>query len=94
MIFVDEQTCKIKPEEEFNIYKVDDLKNDILYIIDTINKFEIDLSNVKEFDTSALQFLISIYKYAQDNEKEFNIIEKSETVEELFVLYNLKSYLE
>lgn len=94
MIFIDENVCRLNFEEELNIYKIEQLKNDILDTFDSIEKFEVDLANVKEFDSAGFQFLVSTKKLAQENNKEFVITNMSKTVQELLELYNVKSYFE
>lgn len=94
MVSIEEKVCKIVAEEEFNIYKVETLKTDILEVFDDFDVVEIDLSKVEEFDSAGLQFLVSLKKSTFDSNKKFVLSATSEKVNSYIELYDIGSYFE
>jgi anti-anti-sigma factor len=63
-----------------NIYSVNELKDKLLEIYETSKEIKIDLSEVSDIDTSAIQALLSLKMSAKKNNIPYKILNPSEVV--------------
>ncbi|WOE70731.1 hypothetical protein RZR97_03955 [Hydrogenimonas thermophila] len=91
-VFTDEGQCFIDLEHSLTIKDVSTLLIKLSATnIKEINEFFIHGMDLKEFDTAGLQILIAIKKYADKNNKEFQMsVGKKET--ELIKFYEMDEY--
>lgn len=86
---------KIKIKGELRARKLAAIRSRLLPYTDT--DLSLDLSEINEFDTSSLQFLLSIRKELEANGNKLVVMSPSESVERIIRFYNkdflLGSYL-
>lgn len=84
--------CKLALEGELTIYNAADLKTAMLEHLKSATEMEIDLSEVSEVDTAALQVLACTKRDAENNSIPFSLVHHSKSVIEALDLYNMTSY--
>ncbi len=85
-----DETCFISlSENELSIQKIENVYS--MLELNNSKKFELNLEQISDCDTSGIQLLLSLQKYAKENEKTLNINFNSK-VKELITLYNLENY--
>jgi len=83
--------------QELNIYNVDDLYNDLLSHLKSIdgNEFILDFSDVDKVDLSAFQLLLSLKKSCELKNIDFKISNiSSKQVKQFFKMFNISKYVE
>ena len=83
--------CKITPEEDFSIYTLEALYAKVQGSWNDFDGCCLNLSHVKECDTAAIQFMVSLKKTCLAAERPFKIASSAEAVDKLLELYALKS---
>jgi ABC-type transporter Mla MlaB component len=79
-------------ENELSIYKIEEIYSKLEKELNKCEKIELNLKNITECDTSGIQLLLSLQKYAKNMNKTLSI-DFNQNVEELVRLYNLKENL-
>ena len=87
-----EQKTLVKLAGDLNIYSVIELKNALLDVITTTPDTELDLAEVQEFDSAALQVLALAKRAAAKNRNTMRITAHSTSVVNLFELYDLVGF--
>lgn len=85
------------PYNELSIYEVEQFADTILEELSSheeSGEFVLDLSHIKKIDLCGIQFLLSVNKQCQKSNIKFSCKNiESESVKEVFDLYNLKSLI-
>ncbi|MBF0320648.1 MAG: STAS domain-containing protein [Nitrospirae bacterium] len=77
---------------EMTIVRANELKGILVDYLPCTDSVELDLSNVAEMDTAGFQLIIALEKEAVKSGKAFKVIKASETVKNIFELYNIAGY--
>ena len=85
-------SCRLSIAEDFTIYVIDGIKDELSKELDIYNNFELDLSEVEEFDSSALQLLLAFDREIKRQEKQLVITGVSSAILKLFNTYGLSQY--
>ena len=72
--------------ENFTIYEVEELKDQLLKEVQTYKDIEVDLSNVLKIDMTAIQLLLSLKKSCEQQNKSLEIINIDTNVFKAFQL--------
>ncbi len=83
--------CKLKFRGELSIYDAEAAMGELLPYFDDYKNFELDLSDISEFDSAGVQILLLGKKEASLANKPLVITKMSASVEELLELYRLRS---
>ncbi len=87
-----DETCFISlSENELSIQKIEEIFSLLEAELNNCHKLELNLEHISDCDTSGVQLLLSLQKYAKENEKTLNINFNSK-VKELIDFYNLQNY--
>lgn len=81
-----------QPKGELTIYTAAETKDKLLDMIGRSKSFEIDLSQVNEFDSAGLQLLILAKLESRRHDLDVNVKRPSEAVIEVLNLCNLSSF--
>ena len=84
--------CKIRIEGDMTIFNANDLKKDLMEIVDECPELEVDLSRVSEVDTSGLQLLILAKRESKSLNKAFRVVSYSPGILNVMELFNIKDY--
>jgi len=79
--------CKLAIDEELTIYAIDSLKKEISKVMDTYDRFELNLANVEEIDSAGIQFLLALRNELMRKNKEFRLTAMSGAVVKLIENY-------
>ncbi|PCI27862.1 MAG: hypothetical protein COB67_07675 [SAR324 cluster bacterium] len=82
------QCCTLSFQEEFTIYDVAELKQQITTEVLDQGRVEIDLSDLSELDTSGLQLLIALQQSCRRNKQGFSISKVSPRIVALMELFS------
>ncbi|MGJ4789541.1 anti-sigma factor antagonist [Leptospira koniambonensis] len=77
---------KIKIKGELKARKLESIRSKLLPYTDS--DLSLDLSEITEFDTSSLQFLLSIQKELESKGNKLAVVSSSESVERIVKFYN------
>ncbi len=86
--------CKAKIEGDMTIYTACEMKDTLLQKLARCQAMELDLSQVKEFDTAGFQLLVLLKREAERNETPLLIKNHSPAVQNVFELYHLSEQIE
>ncbi|WP_018416306.1 lipid asymmetry maintenance protein MlaB [Teredinibacter turnerae] len=75
--------------QELTIFQVDDIHQAMLLGIDFEKDVYLDLSQIKEFDTTGVQLLIALNKSITSNGKKTYLPEASEDAQSCLELFNI-----
>lgn len=78
--------------EDFTIYRVAELKPQLLAILDEAERIELDLSHVERMDSAGCQLLMLIKREASAAGKTLAIVAHSPAVQSLIEFYNLAAW--
>lgn len=81
--------CTMRMAGEMNIYFVEEVKAELVDVMEKCDKLEINLSDVTEIDTAGIQLLILAEREMVSLGKMLCLKELSSTVLEVLALYNL-----
>jgi len=81
--------CKLVIDEELTIYVIDTLKQGLSEEIDLYDKFELNLANVEEVDSSGIQLLLALRQELMSKKKELKLTALSSVVAKLIDLYGI-----
>jgi anti-sigma B factor antagonist len=81
----------LAPEGQLTIYRVDELKRELLSLLNSNDFLELDIGNVNECDTAGLQLLCSLKKTSIETKKKFIITGESKSIEDVMVRTGITS---
>ena len=85
MISLEENQLRLTLENEFNIYRVEELKKLLEESFDTAENFIVSLENVQTFDSSAFSLLVALKK---------EVIEAGKTITFVNISTEVQDYIE
>lgn len=91
---IKDDVCSLQISGEMTIYEISELKNQLVAALEGGRMIHLNLSQVNEFDVSALQLLAMLRKEHQQGTIEFHLDEASESVKELLDLFSLSNWIE
>lgn len=89
----DADLCQLAIDQDFTIYVIDEIKEFLDVQRSYHSQFDIDLSEVEEADTAAIQLLLAFQKMLISEEKNMRITASSEPVRALMDSYSLTQRL-
>ena len=87
----EQSQCKISISEDFTIYTAERIKDELDTAANDYNEFHLDLTEVEEIDSAAVQILLIWQKHLQDLEKKLLSVSFTGVVEKLFDDYGISS---
>ena len=84
--------CKLSITDDFTIYAIKELKNELDKKIELYQSFELDLSAVEEIDSAGVQLLLALRIELLSKSKELKISESNEIVTKLLDSYDLVDF--
>jgi anti-anti-sigma factor len=87
------ETCKLTMDNDFTIYSIDSIKEELTKEIDSYKVFELNLENVEEIDSAGVQLLLAFDGELAQKDKVLKITAVSSSVAEIMEIYGLRSRL-
>lgn len=84
--------CSITIEGEMTIYSAQEMRAELLKMLEKCSSLEFDLSGVSELDTSGFQLLMQVKKESNAGGKEVLFSSHSPAVLEVLELYGMEDY--
>ena len=88
----DGQQSRITFSGDLTIYKATELWGLLVRTIDQACEVELDLGGVEEIDTAGVQLLMMAKRLAAGREKAMRMVNHSQSVLDVFELFNLGAY--
>ena len=92
-IFSEDGLCFIDMEHSLTVDDVVQLKEELIPLFETNNEFMLHCVDVVNVDSAGLQSLISLKKYLQVKEKQFNVT-TGKKLKDVISLFMLEKYFE
>lgn len=89
-----ESLLKISIEGEINIYRAQQLKNELVLALNSCKELELNLENVNELDSAGLQVLALLKKEAQRSGKALRLTAHSSVVLEVMNTLQLTHFFD
>lgn len=83
--------CKPAISGDMTIYAAEIVKNELNDLIDDYKRFEFDLSEVEEIDTSGVQILLSFANHVRARGDDFEIKASNDEVDKVLGKYHLSN---
>lgn len=87
----DSDVQRYRVDGELNIYTVGEQKPKLVAQLAHATEFELDLSEVTEFDGAGLQLLLAIQAEARRQDRGFHLVDPSASVREVLDLLDLRA---
>lgn len=84
--------CPLLIKGEMTIYQAQELKTSLHSFINNYKKFELDLSQVSEIDSSGMQLLLLFRKKATQANGSIKLLACSEAVSNLITLFGMQDW--
>jgi len=81
--------CKLSIDEDFTIFVIDVLKQELSGEIDLYDRFELDLGDVEEIDSAGIQLLLAFRKELMNQNKDLMLTGMSATATKLMENYGV-----
>jgi anti-sigma B factor antagonist len=81
----------LAPDGQLTIYRVDELKRNLLNLLNNNDFLELDIDNINECDTAGLQLLCSLKKTFAERKKKLIITGESKSIEGAMVRTGITS---
>jgi anti-sigma B factor antagonist len=81
--------CKLSFDEDLTIYSIDALKQEVSEVLDTYDRFELNLASVEEIDSAGIQMLLALRTELGTNNKELKITAVSGVVAKMIEMYEV-----
>jgi len=81
--------CSLTINEDMTIYTVNDLKQELTKLLESYNRFELNLSEVEEVDSAGIQLLLGLRRELMRQKKEFTLSAINAPVTKLIQNYGL-----
>lgn len=85
--------CKAAISGDMTIYTAEEIKTALNDLIDEYSRFEFDLSEVEEIDSSGVQILMAFAAYVRKKEHSFLIKSSADEVSKIITNYRLEAML-
>lgn len=81
--------CKLSFDEDMTIYSIDALKQEVSEVLDTYERFELNLASVEEIDSAGIQMLLALRTELGTSNKELKITAVSGVVAKMIEMYEV-----
>ncbi|MFQ3220560.1 MAG: anti-sigma B factor antagonist [Paraglaciecola sp.] len=85
--------CKVTIDDDMTIYSIKELKDGLSEIIDIFQEIDLDLSAVKEIDTTGIQLLLALKRELISKDKKLKISSASAVIIKLMEDYSVNNIL-